>query len=312
MSKFKIAVDAGHGFDTAGKRTPPMTQDIDMDQDGIIDVAKGAAIREHIATVGVSMLLVQELVRCGFEVIHTGFNDGNSQDEEDVSLSRRQQTIKNAECDYSISIHFNASGDGASFNSAKGIGIYIHCIYLNDSMALATKVLSYLIDGIPQKNRGVSTAELALCNCKIMNTKASILVECDFMTNLEEAINMMGNNDYWEETATEIARGICAYTGEKYIEAEIIPTKEEWVTNNKTDILYRVQVGAFRHKLGGDGLVDKVKAVGFINAFNKTTFLGGTPLYRVQIGAYSVKTNADKMLIKVKAAGFSDAFIQVY
>jgi N-acetylmuramoyl-L-alanine amidase len=52
MSRIKIAVDAGHGFNTAGKWTSPMPQDIDFENDGVIDVEKGTAIREHIANVG--------------------------------------------------------------------------------------------------------------------------------------------------------------------------------------------------------------------------------------------------------------------
>lgn len=40
MSKILIAVDAGHGSNTAGKRTPPMPKDLDINKDGIVDVKK--------------------------------------------------------------------------------------------------------------------------------------------------------------------------------------------------------------------------------------------------------------------------------
>lgn len=50
----RIAVDAGHGSNTVGKRTPPMPVDIDFNGDGIIDVKKGDSIREHIANTGVA------------------------------------------------------------------------------------------------------------------------------------------------------------------------------------------------------------------------------------------------------------------
>ena len=59
---------------------------------------------------------------------------------------------------------------------------------------------------------------LALCNTKATGAKASILVECAFMTNRHEAINMVGNEDFWQETAKEIAQGICEYTGTTYVE----------------------------------------------------------------------------------------------
>jgi len=307
MSKIRIAVDAGHGSNTAGKRTPPLPQDVDFNHDNVVDAAKGDRIREHIANMNVALFLTEELIRCGFSVIVTGFDDNNGYDDEDISLANRQQLIKKGECDYSISIHFNAYGDGESFNSAQGVGVYIHNTYPKDSKALAAKVLSYLIGGMSQTNRGISSAGLAMCNCNAMNTKASILIECAFMTNLYEAINMAGNEDYWEETAVEIAKGICDYTGVAYVEKEAAVAAKEG-----NGVLYKVQVGAFRSKANADSMVNRVKTAGFSDAFIAVTTVDGRPLYRVQIGAYSIKENADRMLGRVKAAGFADAFIQKY
>lgn len=306
MSKIKIAVDAGHGSNTAGKRTPSMPRDIDFNKDGKIDVSKGMSIREHIANAGVAIFLVEELERCGFDVIKTGFDDSNAYDDDNITLTKRQQVIKSAECDYSVSIHFNAYGDGKSFNSAQGIEVLIHDRYQKDSEALAMKVLKHIVQGTLQKNRGVKEQSLAMCNCNAMNTKASILIECAFMTNLNEAVSMMGNEDYWKETAIEIAKGICDYTKTAYLPE----AKKE--TESIVTIYHRVQVGAFRHKLKGDALVERVKAAGFKDAFAKTTFLDGLPLYRVQIGAYAKRANAEVTLVKVKAAGFTDAFISIY
>ena len=75
-----------------------------------------------------------------------------------------------------------------------------------------------MAQGTPQVNRGAKTMALALCNTKATGAKASILVECAFMTNRHEAINMVGNEDFWQETAKEIAQGICEYTGTTYVE----------------------------------------------------------------------------------------------
>ena len=62
-----INVDAGHGSNTAGKRTPPLPSAIDIDKDGKVDIKKGEQYREHYANVGVASLLVEELQRCGFD-----------------------------------------------------------------------------------------------------------------------------------------------------------------------------------------------------------------------------------------------------
>jgi N-acetylmuramoyl-L-alanine amidase len=221
----RINIDTGHGTNTAGKRTPPLPEAIDINKDGISDIKKGEQYREHYANVGVGSILVKELQRCGFDVMQTGFNDNNAADDPDTALSARQAAIARANCDYSISVHFNAFGDGTSFNSAQGVGIYIHDKYAGQSDKLAQVVLKHLAGGIRQTNRGVSKQSLAMCNCNAMDTKAAILVELAFMTNEKEATTMMANEAYWKESAQEIARGMCEYTGIKYVPEECIPTK---------------------------------------------------------------------------------------
>lgn len=88
-----INVDAGHGSNTAGKRTPPMPLAIDIDKDRTVEIKKGEQFREHYANVGVGKYLVKELERCGFQTMRTGWNDENTYDDEDVPLSDRQTLI---------------------------------------------------------------------------------------------------------------------------------------------------------------------------------------------------------------------------
>lgn len=221
----KIAVDAGHGYDTAGKRTPPVPTDVDFDKDGKADVKKGESIREHVAAVGVAYLLVQELKRCGFTTVMTGFNDNNPKNDADTPLTERQTAIRNAKCDYSVSIHYNAYGDGKSFNAAEGVEVYIHSSYSGKSEKLAKAVLKYLAQGTSQVNRGIKKSALAMCNCNTLGTKGAILTELCFMTNEREVLQMMGNSAFWKESAQEICKGICEYTGVKYVSEVYIPKK---------------------------------------------------------------------------------------
>jgi hypothetical protein len=74
-------------------------------------------------------------------------------------------------------------------------------------------------------------------------------------------------------------------------------------SGNKSDVLYRVQVGAYSVRSNADNMLAKIKAKGF-DAF--ITQVDG--MYKVQVGAYSVKANADVQLKRIKDAGF-DAFI---
>lgn len=247
----KINADAGHGSDTAGKRTAPMPNDIDIDNDGDIDIKKGQQFKEHTANVGVASFLVEELKRCGFDTMQTGFDDEDATDDIDTALSARQMAIARANCDYSISIHFNAFGDGKTFNNAQGIGIYIHNQYIEQSEKLAKVVLKHLTGGKTQTNRGISKLSLAMCNCNNMDVKGAILVELAFMTNQREATELMASEDYWKESAIEIAKGLCEYTGYKYVVEK--------------SITYKVQVGAFGVKKNAERLSAELAKLGYKN-----------------------------------------------
>lgn len=211
MPNIKVAIDAGHGSKTAGKRTPPLPRDVDINGDGRTILKKGTQYREHYANVGVADLLYRKLRLRGYDVIKIGWDDSNAADDSDVSLSSRQKKVKKANCDYSISIHFNAYGDGETFNSVKGLSVYIHDKHAGDSRRLAEYALRELNKNTPQVNRGIHSANFAMCNCKAMNTKASILCELAFMTNLQEATEMMANRNYWEECADELAEAFEQY-----------------------------------------------------------------------------------------------------
>lgn len=232
----RIAIDAGHGSNTAGKRTPPMPYNISFYGDGVVNVKKGESIREHTANVHIAYLLVKELERCGLETFFSGFNDNNPYDDEDIPLSVRQKAIVAAKCDYSISIHFNAYGDGKAFNSAEGVEIYIHNQHSKASDKFAATILKHLVKGSTQKNRGVTKQALAMCNCNSLNVKGAILIETAFMTNEKEATSLMGSAKFWKETSVKIAQGICEYLGVSYIPESVMPSKTITKDSKKEDI----------------------------------------------------------------------------
>ncbi|MDF2636855.1 MAG: hypothetical protein K0R78_3729, partial [Pelosinus sp.] len=125
----------------------------------------------------------------------------------------RQRLIKNAKCLYSVSIHLNACGDGVKYNSGNGTVVLIHSdpARVGDSLNMAKYVLKEMIKDTNQTNRGVKPQSLAMCNCKNLGTKAAVLCECAFMTNLHEVETMITQEDYWQECADEIAVGINNY-----------------------------------------------------------------------------------------------------
>jgi len=231
----KIAIIAGHRSDTAGKRTPPFLKPADIDGDGTYDVLVGEQYREHYANVGVSVKLEEGLRRCGLETVKVGWDDADATNDtlndDSAGLAKRQALVRAAGCLISISVHFNAVGDGASFNSATGVCTYIHSnpARVGDSAKLAALVQEQLIKGTAQYNRGVHADGFAEVNCAAMGTKASVLVELAFMTNWEEASKLMANEAFWQEAAEEICRAVCKYVGVAYKTVED-NTMEAWKT----------------------------------------------------------------------------------
>lgn len=291
MEPILIALDAGHGSQTAGKRTPPVPENLDFENDGVIDVKKGEPLKEHIANVGVCRFLEKEFLRCGFAVLRSGYDDGNAYDDADVPITQRQKLIREANASYSVSVHFNAFGDGRSFNSANGISTYIHAREerIRDSERLAWCVQQQLKQGSNQRNRGVNNGPFGMVNCIGLGTKASVLVELAFMTNEYEAINYVGNSDFWKECAIEICKGFCDYLSVPYI-----PEKR---------ILYTVQAGAFLNAQNARNMVDRVRAYGFGDAYIRTAIISEKKYYRVQIGVYAIKQNAIRVVEKLTSLG---------
>lgn len=190
---FKVAIDAGHGSQTSGKRSP----------DGY---------REHYENTYVSYYLEQILRKNNIATYKSSWDDSNPYDDVDVALGTRQKNIKNNNCDISVSVHANAFG--SSWNNANGLEVYYHstAAKANDSARLAKLVHAELIKGTKQTNRGVKTSALAMCNSAAMGTKASILVETAFMTNKAES-ELLKSDDFMRECAREIAQGIFNYLG---------------------------------------------------------------------------------------------------
>ena len=196
-----IALDAGHGSNTAGKRTPKLKKDTDL-------AKKGEQLREHVASVWVCNFAKAYLEKYGFEVMRTAWNDTNARDDPDVPLIDRQNAIRKAGAVVSVSCHFNAHGNGNVFTDAAGIETFISDTdkKLKRSKALATAIQERL-KKLGRKDRGVKRGDLAMCNADYMKTEGSVLVELGFMTNESEAV-LMGSKKYLKDCGHFIALGI--------------------------------------------------------------------------------------------------------
>ena len=233
----RVAVDAGHGYNTAGKRSAPFLNDITHSHNGkTITVKKGEQLREHVANAGVSQYIANNLEALGLEVYKSGFREfDGTKDMTDPEIAARQKAIADACCDYSISNHFNAYGLADSFNDGQGIETLIgeKASRQGDSLAMATEIQDALRQVYPQKNRGVkANNNLGMTNCAGLGVKACVLIEYAFMTNQTEAECYFANPKAWFNYARAVTHGFVMYlVGGKLPSGEVLQkgqaTKQE-------------------------------------------------------------------------------------
>jgi len=180
-------IDAGHGPETAGKRSP----------DGLL--------REFNFNSTVADLVKQHLIENGFKVFFA------HKAHVDVPLTTRVKLANRLNVDAFVSIHANAFGN--NWNSANGIETYVYPTASNESIVLATLVQSALITACNRADRGVKKANFAVLRETRM---PAILIECGFMTNREEAALLM-KKAYRLQCAKAIAQALSTwiYRGKK-------------------------------------------------------------------------------------------------
>lgn len=221
----KVVLDVGHGANTAGKRTPKLQSTIMAKYNGLeLIVKKGEQLKEHTAACGVAHFTEQELNRYGFDVIKSGWTS-YANAEKDIcptnpteDVIARQLKINKLNADYCISDHFNASGDGSTFNSANGQEVLCHSVAskVKDSKPLALAIAKRLKEAFPnQKARGkdgvVYGDGWGMCNATALNVKASVLIEHAFMTNQIEVENYMTQPKAWHDYAVATVKGLIDY-----------------------------------------------------------------------------------------------------
>ena len=216
---WKIAVCPGHGPDTPGKRSCPFTKEVTHTFKGhTVTVKPGEQFREHTANRGVSYWQAKILEKNGFQVKRFEFIDLTHSTPEIHELDQRMAMFREWGAHISIENHYNAFGDGWTFNDATGICTYSHSNpdEARDSLALAKLVQKYLAATYNQYDRGTPQTNFIMCQCRQTGCQASILIEHAFMTNEQEAIDYFCNPEAWYNYAIATCRGVCEYTGVKY------------------------------------------------------------------------------------------------
>jgi N-acetylmuramoyl-L-alanine amidase len=228
---YLIALDDGHGENTAGKRTPYIK-------------SLGRSIRENEFNSSVVKILDEELKRCGFDTLLVAPTDA------DTPLTERTNKANQAGADAYVSIHFNAYDGTFSGANPSGISLFVYPGHKEKNAGkLADKIAAHLKGGTKQNYRGIKEANFHVLRETDM---IAVLTENGFMDNEREA-NLMLDKDFQKEVAVEHAKGICDYFNVKYVPE---PVEEKGV-------FYRVVTGSFKNRKNADERVAELKKAGF-------------------------------------------------
>ncbi len=223
-------LDAGHGYSTAGKRSP----------DGM---------KEYEFTKVVANFAKQFLENYENVTVYFAHSD-----DRDVPLQERTDKANQLKADIYVSVHANAYG--SDWNDANGIETYIHPRHSQQSADLAQKIQRYLIISTGLKDRGVKTADFHVLRETNM---PAVLIECGFYTNHKEA-ELLRSETYRRICADAIVKAI---SDQYNLTRKLSSPEKETNTSSPDNGLYKVQVGAFREKKHADELVEALKKQGY-------------------------------------------------
>jgi N-acetylmuramoyl-L-alanine amidase len=194
-----VAIDAGHGYYTAGKRT--------------FTLPDGKIMLEHEFNNPVAKKLATKLNAVGIKTVFVFDPTGQV----DYSYTKRVELANAAKADILVSIHANAE-KADTWSSASGPTFYAN---KNDplSINLGRKILNHIIKAYPYKDTYYyldGSQGQALC---MINQMPSVILECGFMTNLQDA-QLLLRESYREACAQSAFLGIIEYAKERGLYVE--------------------------------------------------------------------------------------------
>ena len=228
---FKIALNAGHGLYTAGKRCLKT-----LDPKETREWTLNARICEKIE--------FKLKAYSGYELIRLDDRTGKT----DVALKTRTNKANAANVDFYLSIHHNAGVNGGS---GGGIVAIVYTSASAKSVEWQKDLYNNLIKHTGLKgNRSQPLAKQNLHECRESNMPC-VLLELGFMDSKTD-VPVILTDDFAEKCATAIVEVLAEKGGLKKVTAT--PT---------TGKLYRVQVGAYGVKSNAEQMQRKLKVAGF-------------------------------------------------
>lgn len=214
-----VALDAGHGINTAGKRTPDNEREWSFNNEVLLAAKKRLADYE------------------GVEVLRLDDPTGKT----DVPLLDRTNKANKAKADVLVSIHHNANtGKWGSWTGTETF-TYTPASENPKSVALAKAVHSKLVKAMGLKDRGLKAADFHMVRESNM---PAILTEGGYMDSVVD-IKALRSDARLKAAGVAIADGAAAYLGLKLKAVEKPkPTQTKPAASKPTaqDDMYRVKV----------------------------------------------------------------------
>ena len=232
---FKIALDAGHGLYTAGKRC---LKAIDPKE------TREWWLNDRICDKVESMLKAYE----GYELLRVDDTTGAT----DVPLVTRTSKANSWGADFYLSVHHNAGINGGS---GGGIVAIVYTKASQKSKDYQKLIYNELIKETGLKGNRTSpmpTQDLHVCRETHM---PAVLVECGFMDSSTDTKLILTEN-FADDCAEALVNSLVKIGVLK--EKEVMKPKED--TSGK---IYRVQVGAYSVKANAEAMQKKLKADGY-------------------------------------------------
>lgn len=229
---FKIALNAGHGLYTAGKRCLKT-----LDPKETREWTLNARICEKIETKLKAYL--------GYELIRLDDTTGKT----DVALKTRTNKANAANVDFYLSIHHNA---GVKGGSGGGIVSIVYTSASAKSIEWQKDLYNNLIKNTGLKgNRSQPLAKQNLHECRESNMPC-VLLELGFMDSKTD-VPVILTEDFADKCATACVEVLAQKGG----------LKKKETPQPTTGKLYRVQVGAYGVKSNAEQMQRKLKLAGY-------------------------------------------------
>lgn len=238
----KIAIDAGHGYHTSGRRVPKQ-----FDPNETREWTMNDRVARHFVTFAGQY--------DGVEILRVDDPTG----EINVSLSDRCEKANRWGADLYISFHHNAAG---KIFSGGGVTAYA---YKNGGKAEKYRDEIYAAVIAAGGIKGNRATPKSTANFVVLRdtTMPAVLMEYGFMDSSVDAPVII-QDSYSEKVAKGTMAGIAQYAG----------LTQKATGDNTADSpapLYRVQVGAYRERANAETMLEKLKAAGFADAYIKAT-----------------------------------------